>query len=116
MYLNQILETLKKSKNVFVSKEKIKINSEKCRLAIFKFLGVDNDKDAEIKQLNMLLEEATKGKNATKALKEYQETKEKYRGINKELKEKINNATTIDEIKSYDFDDKIKEIGEIEDL
>jgi hypothetical protein len=96
--------------------EQIKINSAKCRLAIYKFLGVDNDKDAEIKQLNMLLEVANNDKNAPKALKKYQETKEKYRKINKELKEKINNSKTIDEIKSYDFDDKIKEIGEIDDL
>lgn len=101
-----------------IAKElQIEKNDKNCSDEINKLLGVSTKDDARTKEINMLLAQASKADGADKKLKDFEAKKNEILKHNKQLKEKINNAKTIEEVNNYLFDiSTIKPIKSIEEI
>jgi hypothetical protein len=103
------------TKQLDLEKElQIGANDIKCSEEINKLLGVSTTEEAKIKQLNMLLAQASKAEGADEKLKDFEAKKNELLAYNKQLKAKINNSTSIKEIRKCVF--KIEEIKEIKGI
>jgi hypothetical protein len=98
-------EDLQKAKEL-----QITANKQLCKNEIEKLATITD-------QINMLLAQASKVDGADKKLKDFEAKKNEMLAYNKQLKEKINNATTMEEINKCVFNiEEIKEIKGIEDI
>ena len=98
-------------RNLISEKEQqIETNNRLCKAKIEAIASISD-------QLNMLLEQASKVEGANEKLKDFETKKNKILEYNKQLKDKINNSTSTEEIKKCVFNiEEIQEINGIEEI